>query len=94
MSETKKGIISGLNEKGFGFIKPTEGTEKKDIFFHLSGLVDIKFEQLELGMKVCYVVNQTKKGLNAVDIVIDYFEYSNKETFNKFTESNPPLKIK
>ena len=34
MTETKKGTITNLNSKGFGFVRPTEDNNKKDIFFH------------------------------------------------------------
>lgn len=88
MNETKKGVIVTLNQKGFGFIKPTEDNKKKDIFFHHSGLIDVEFNSLETGMKVCYVENEGRKGLIAADIVIDYFEYADKETVMKTLKDN------
>ena len=31
-------------------------------------------------MNVCYLEEKSQKGIMAVDVVIDYFKYSNKET--------------
>jgi CspA family cold shock protein len=48
--------------KGFGFITSTEG---KDIFFHVSGLID---KLLEKDDKVTFVVEEGNKGAKAVEI--------------------------
>jgi len=88
MSETKQGIICNLNQKGYGYIKPTERTER-DIFFHASGLIDIEFNSLETGMKVCYIEKEGKKGLMAADIVIDYFDYADKDLAMKINKDKP-----
>ncbi|MDB5243594.1 MAG: cold-shock DNA-binding protein, partial [Spirosoma sp.] len=57
------GIVKFFNEgKGFGFIKPDDGGE--DIFVHVSGSLD----QLRENDKVKFVVEQGKKGLNAVKV--------------------------
>lgn len=92
MSETKKGIIYNLNKKGFGFIEPTKDTNQENIFFHVSGLIDVKFDKLEPGMRVCYVEKEGKKGLIAADIVIDYFEYADKELTMKINKDKPKHK--
>ncbi len=50
--------------KGFGFITPDEGG--KDIFAHQSGLVD----EITEGDKVSYDVEESPKGLNAVNVKV------------------------
>jgi CspA family cold shock protein len=49
--------------KGFGFITPDDSGQK-DIFVHVSGLVD----QIRENDKVKYEVQNGKKGLNAVSV--------------------------
>ena len=52
------------NSKGFGFITPDEGG--KDLFVHQSGLVD----EINEGDKVSYDVEESPKGLNAVNVKV------------------------
>lgn len=59
----KEGIIAGLTDKGFGFIK-VEGMEK-DLFFHSKELVDAEFDSLEQGDRVQFEVEEGPKGLFA-----------------------------
>ncbi|HOZ40270.1 MAG: cold-shock protein [Flavobacteriales bacterium] len=49
-------------EKGFGFITPDEGG--KDIFVHKTGTRDALYE----GDSVSFDVEQSPKGLNAVNV--------------------------
>jgi CspA family cold shock protein len=59
----QEGTVKFFNEtKGFGFIKPNNGTE--DIFVHISGLKD----EIRESDNVVYEVEQGKKGLNAVNV--------------------------
>jgi len=53
------------NSKGFGFITPDDGG--KDVFVHQSGLIDAINE----GDKVNYDVEETPKGLNAVNVKVN-----------------------
>jgi cold shock protein len=62
----QQGIIAGLTEKGFGFIK-IEGQEK-DLFFHSNELVNVKFDELNLGDKLSFEVEQGEKGPKAVRV--------------------------
>ena len=50
------------NEKGFGFIKPANGSE--DIFVHSSGLMD----EIRENDSVTFETQNGRKGLNAVNV--------------------------
>lgn len=52
------------NAKGFGFITPEEGN--KDLFVHISGLVD----EIREGDRVSYEVEESPKGLNATNVKV------------------------
>lgn len=59
------GTVKFFNDtKGFGFITPDDGG--KDIFVHVSGLID----EIAEGDKVSYDVEEGKKGLNAVRVKV------------------------
>ena len=59
----QEGTVKFFNEsKGFGFIKPDNGTE--DIFVHVNGLK----EEIRENDKVVFEVQQGRKGLNAVNV--------------------------
>jgi CspA family cold shock protein len=59
------GTVKFFNEsKGFGFITPDDGG--KDIFVHVNGLTD----NINEGDKVSFDVEEGRKGLNAVNVVI------------------------
>ena len=49
-----QGTVKWFNEeKGFGFIKPDEGT--KDLFVHVSALRGIRGNQMQDGTRVSFV---------------------------------------
>ncbi len=52
------------NARGFGFITPDDG--EKDLFVHKSNLVD----EITEGDKVSYDVEETEKGLNAINVKV------------------------
>ncbi|RUT79653.1 cold-shock protein [Ancylomarina longa] len=52
------------NSKGFGFITPDDGA--KDVFVHQSALID----EISEGDKVSYDVEETEKGLSAVNVKV------------------------
>lgn len=62
-----EGVIKKLTDKGFGFINTGTG---KDIFFHLSSLTDVKFDELREGQKVSFTEGQGPKGPCAENVKI------------------------
>ena len=52
------------NSKGFGFITPEAGS--KDVFVHKNGLID----EINEGDKVNYDVEESPKGMNAVNVKV------------------------
>lgn len=54
-----------VSDRGFGFISDTDGRE---VFFHQSGLVDIKFDSLSEGQAVEFEVEKSPKGPRAINI--------------------------
>ncbi len=64
-----QGTIAGINPKGFGFIK-VAGMEK-DLFFHATDLVNVRFEDLNEGDSLEFEVQDSEKGdgkKNAVNV--------------------------
>ena len=53
------------DEKGFGFIQPTEG---EDVFVHHSSIVGTGFKSLTEGQIVEFDVSQGQKGLQASNV--------------------------
>ena len=61
----QEGTVKFFNEtKGFGFINDSESG--KDVFVHLSGLID----KIRENDRVTYEVEESPKGLNAVNVRI------------------------
>ncbi|MBP6869058.1 MAG: cold shock domain-containing protein [Candidatus Pacebacteria bacterium] len=60
------GTIAGLTDKGFGFIK-REGADK-DLFFHSNELVNVAFDDLQVGDKMSFEVAEGPKGPNATNV--------------------------
>lgn len=61
----QEGTVKFFNvSKGFGFITPSTGD--KDIFVHVSGLIDEIYEN----DKVTFDVQNGQKGLNAVNVKV------------------------
>ncbi len=59
------GTVKFFNDsKGFGFITPDQGG--KDVFAHVSGLID----EIREGDSVSYEVEDGKKGPSAVNVKI------------------------
>jgi CspA family cold shock protein len=69
MNERKQGTVKWFNDaKGFGFIAPDDG--EKDVFVHKTGIqgANSYSSGLNDGDRVEFSVEQTPKGLNAVNV--------------------------
>ena len=53
------------DDKGFGFIQPSEG---EDVFVHHSGISGTGFKSLAEGQVVEFEVTQGQKGLQAINV--------------------------
>jgi CspA family cold shock protein len=63
----KSGTVKTVTDRGFGFIS-IEGSDK-DVFFHEKSLEgELAVRKLKVGDKVTFDVEETQKGLNAVNI--------------------------
>ncbi len=60
-----EGTIKRLTDKGFGFIEDGSG---KDMFFHMSNLEGVSFEQLREGQRVSYTEGRGPKGPRAENV--------------------------
>ncbi len=68
MSERVTGIVKWFSRtKGFGFIEPDGGD--KDVFVHYSSIAGDGFRNLDEGQRVEFRVEDTPKGLTALDVV-------------------------
>jgi CspA family cold shock protein len=62
-----EGKIKRLTDKGFGFIETTTGT---DLFFHMSAVEGVRFEDLKQGQRVSFNVGQGPKGPRAENVKV------------------------
>jgi cold shock protein len=60
-----EGTIKRLTDKGFGFIANGSGT---DLFFHMSAVQGVRFEELREGQKVAYEEGSGPKGPRAENV--------------------------
>jgi CspA family cold shock protein len=60
-----EGTIKKLTDKGFGFIENGSG---KDMFFHMSNLEGVQFDDLQEGQRVEYTEGQGPKGPRAENV--------------------------
>jgi CspA family cold shock protein len=61
-----QGIIKRvIRDRGFGFIRSTEGQE---VFFHRSGLQNLSFDALKEGASVEFEMERGEKGPRAVNV--------------------------
>jgi CspA family cold shock protein len=60
-----QGTIKRLTDKGFGFIANGSGT---DLFFHMSAVEGVRFDELREGQKVSYNEGRGPKGPRAENI--------------------------
>ena len=60
-----EGTIKRLTDRGFGFIDTGGG---EDMFFHMSNVEGVRFEDLREGQKVSYTAGQGPKGPRAENV--------------------------
>ncbi len=60
-----EGTIKKLTDKGFGFIDTGKG---EDLFFHMSNVADVSFEDLREGQKVTFSLGEGPKGPRAENV--------------------------
>ncbi|MBX3186542.1 MAG: cold-shock protein [Labilithrix sp.] len=62
-----EGTIKRLTDKGFGFIETGTG---KDLFFHMSAVEGVRFEDLREGQRVSFNEGQGPKGPRAENVKV------------------------
>jgi CspA family cold shock protein len=62
-----EGTIKRLTDKGFGFIDTGTG---KDLFFHMSAVEGVRFEDLRQGQRVSFNEGQGPKGPRAENVKV------------------------
>jgi CspA family cold shock protein len=62
-----QGKIKRLTDRGFGFI---ETAEKKDMFFHMSSLVNAQWDDLQEGQAVEFEIGEGPKGPRAEQVQV------------------------
>ena len=68
MSTRQNGTVKWFNdEKGFGFITPTEGP---DVFVHYRSIESAGFKSLAEGQQVSFLVVKGQKGLQADQVQV------------------------
>ena len=60
-----QGTIKRVTDKGFGFIEDGTG---KDLFFHMSAVEGVRFEDLQQGQQVTFNEGQGPKGPRAENV--------------------------
>ncbi len=60
-----EGTIKRLTDKGFGFI---DTGSDKDLFFHMSNLEGVRFEELYEGQRVSFNAGHGPKGPRAENV--------------------------
>lgn len=62
------GIVKWFSRsKGYGFVSP-DGEAQKDVFVHYSNIVGEGFRNLEEGMRVSFMIEDTPKGPQATNV--------------------------
>jgi len=67
MDRMAEGTIKRLTDKGFGFIETGSG---KDLFFHMSAVEGVRFEDLKQGQRVSFMEGQGPKGPRAENVKV------------------------
>ncbi|MDM7861213.1 cold-shock protein [Alteromonas sp. ASW11-36] len=68
MSNSVNGVVKWFNEdKGFGFLTPSEGG--KDVFVHFRSIVSGGYKSLTEGQEVSFTIEQSQKGPQAANVI-------------------------
>tara|TARA_Y100001934_G_C11780779_1_gene508110 strand:- start:89 stop:286 length:198 start_codon:yes stop_codon:yes gene_type:complete len=62
-----EGTIKRLTDKGFGFIDTGTG---RDVFFHMSNLEGVTYDELQEGQRVSYTDGEGPKGPRAENVTV------------------------
>ena len=62
-----EGTIKRLTDKGFGFIDTGTG---RDVFFHMSNLEGVSYDELQEGQRVSYSDGEGPKGPRAENVTV------------------------
>jgi CspA family cold shock protein len=62
-----EGTIKRVADKGFGFIDTGTG---RDLFFHMSAVEGVRFEDLRQGQRVSFNLGQGPKGPRAENVKV------------------------
>ena len=62
-----EGTIKRLTDKGFGFIDTGTGS---DMFFHMSALEGVRFDELQEGQRVSFTEGHGPKGPRAENVKV------------------------
>ncbi|MBN9167558.1 MAG: cold-shock protein [Myxococcales bacterium 68-20] len=62
-----EGTIKRLTDKGFGFIETGTG---KDLFFHMSAVEGVRFDDLRQGQRVSFTEGEGPKGPRAENVKV------------------------
>ena len=62
-----EGTIKRLTDKGFGFIDTGTG---RDVFFHMSNLDGVTYDELQEGQRVSYTDGEGPKGPRAENVTV------------------------
>jgi cold shock protein len=65
LNRMSQGTIKRLTDKGFGFIQTASGD---DVFFHMSNVEGVAFNELRQGQLVSYVEGSGPKGPRAENV--------------------------
>ena len=77
-----QGTVKWFNdEKGFGFIKPDDGSE--DVFVHHTGIAGGGFKSLEEGEKVTYELTRGRRGMQAENVSKASTASSGEQSFGR-----------